>query len=80
MRLYGNILDIMAGVKDNFNVCVDKKLCIGCNLCCEVAEEVFEMKGDKSVVKKNAPLKEASVQEKVILASQACPVLAIKVE
>lgn len=70
----------MAGVKGNFNVSVDKALCIGCNLCCEVAEEVFEMKGDKSVVRKNAPLNETSVQEKVVLASQACPVLAIKVE
>jgi len=69
----------MVGVKGNFNVSVDKKLCIGCNLCCELAEEVFYMKDDKSDVKKNANLKDATIQEKVILASQACPVLAIKV-
>lgn len=70
----------MAGVKNNFSVVVDRGQCIGCNLCCEVAEEVFEMKEDKSVVKKNAPLGDASIQEKIVLASQACPVLAIKVK
>lgn len=71
--------DVMAGVKDNFCVCVIRKLCIGCNLCCEVAPEVFYMKGDKSDVKKDANFDDASVREKVIMASQACAVGAIKV-
>ena len=70
----------MAGVKSNFNVSVDKGLCIGCNLCCEVAEEVFCMKGDKSVTRKGADLTDAATWEKVITASQACPVLAIKLK
>ena len=70
----------MAGVKGNFNVSVDKGLCIGCNLCCEVAEEVFYMKGEKSEIKKGTNLTDSAVQEKAILASQACPVMAIKVK
>jgi|CXWL01.1.fsa_nt_gi ferredoxin len=70
----------MAGVKGNFNVSVDKGLCIGCNLCCEVAEEVFYMKGEKSEIKKGANLTDASTWEKVTMASQACPVMAIKVK
>ncbi len=70
----------MAGSKSNSNVSVDRKLCIGCNLCCEIAPEVFYMKGDKSEVKKTANFSEAEIREKVVLASQACPVLAIRVE
>jgi len=33
---------------------VDKEKCIGCGLCAQICEEVFEMQGDgKSGVKKN---------------------------
>lgn len=69
----------MAMVKNNFIISVNKKLCIGCNLCCEIAPEIFYMKGDKSDVKKGANFDDASIREKVIMASQACAVGAIKV-
>lgn len=70
----------MAEARGSFSVSVSRKLCIGCNLCCEVAEEVFFISGDKSDVKKNADLKDVSVQDKIVLACQACPVLAIKIK
>lgn len=57
-------------------VSVDKKLCIGCGLCSSVCEEVFEMKGDKAVVKKG---KEKSKIPCVKEAAESCPVNAIKV-
>lgn len=69
----------MTGVKDNFIIKIDKKLCIGCNLCCEIAPEVFYMKGDKSDIRKGVNFNDVSIREKVILASQACAVGAIKV-
>lgn len=69
----------MADVKNNFSVVVDRGQCIGCNLCCEVTDEVFYMKGEKSNVKKDADFGDTSIREKIVLASQACPVGAIKV-
>ena len=53
-------------------VIVNKEKCIGCGLCAELCEEVFEMQGDgKSSVKKgkNAPCVKDAIA--------SCPVDAI---
>lgn len=47
--------------------------CIGCGACVSIAEEVFEMKGDKAIVKKQ------KIDAKVKEAIDACPVDAIKI-
>lgn len=64
---------------DKFSVSVDKKLCIFCNLCFALAEDIFEAKDDKCVVKKSVDFSNREIQEKAVLAGQACPVGAIKV-
>ncbi|MCX7641311.1 MAG: ferredoxin [Elusimicrobiales bacterium] len=57
---------------------VDAGLCIGCGLCVNDCPDVFEMQGDKAVVKVNPVPKSAEDSCKV--ASQNCPVQAIKCE
>lgn len=64
----------------NMKATLNRKLCIGCNLCVEVAPEVFFMKGEKSAVKNNPDLSTKEIREKAKLAMQACPVQAISVE
>ena len=76
-QLCANIVSIMAGIDNNFSVKVDRKQCIGCNLCCEVAVDVFYLKGEKSEVKKDADLKNKVNQANTQLAANACPVGAI---
>ncbi|MCS7093805.1 MAG: ferredoxin [Candidatus Aenigmarchaeota archaeon] len=58
-------------------ISVDKKKCIGCNLCVSMLPEVFELDTNgKSVVKNpsGAPV------EKIIEISEMCPTRAIKVK
>ena len=56
---------------------VDQETCIGCGLCAQVSPDVFEMKGDKAVLKvKN--LTEDMVEAAKSAADQ-CPVTAITV-
>lgn len=62
-----------------FGVSVDKKLCIFCNLCFALAEDVFEAKGDKSIVKKEVDFSNRKIREKARSAAQSCPTLAIKI-
>lgn len=58
---------------------VDQKTCIGCSLCTSLAEEVFEMKGDKAVVIKGADLTNKKNYKKAKEAEQSCPVAAIAI-
>lgn len=69
----------MAEKGDKQKVILDKKVCISCNLCNELAPEVFYSNGEKSAVKENIDLSSKEILDKVILAGQACPVNAIKV-
>ena len=69
----------MPGKNNIPKVTLDRKQCIFCNLCNEVAEEVFCEKGQKSAVRENADLSDESILEKVRLAVSACPVHAIKI-
>jgi len=56
-------------------VSVDKEKCIGCGTCVAICEEVFELKNNKSHVKKG---KEKSKSPCVKEAAQSCPTGAIK--
>ena len=60
-------------------VSVDKKTCIGCGSCVAICPEVFEMNGDKSVVKASAK-KKGEMPSCAKEAEQACPVDAIKIK
>jgi ferredoxin len=51
--------------------------CVGCGTCVEICPEVFELNGEMAVVKRDADL---SLKEKIIEASEACPVEAIVYE
>lgn len=57
---------------------VDADLCIGCQVCVDTCPEVFEMDGDKAVVKIDAipGPSESTCKE----AADTCPVEAIKCE
>lgn len=50
---------------------IDKNKCIGCGLCVSICSEIFEMKGDKAIVKKQKNL--PCVKEAI----ESCPVNAI---
>ena len=60
-------------------VLIDKKKCIGCMLCTELVEGVFEMDDDKSRVKEDAKINEASIRSQVRIAAKSCPTGAIKI-
>ena len=54
---------------------IDKEACIGCGLCAQVAQDIYEMQGDKAVV-----LGEEIAEDKLSEAQAAmeqCPVNAI---
>ena len=54
---------------------IDENTCIGCGSCEALAPRAFEMRYGKSLLKKNwQEEKEANI----MVASQSCPVLAIK--
>ncbi len=56
------------------NPAVDKDLCVGCALCAQVCDEVFEMDADGvAQVKTDADLNAACIQDAV----DQCPVGAI---
>jgi ferredoxin len=54
-------------------ITVNKKECIGCGSCAAICPEVFELKDNKAVVKKQS--KDPCVKE----AAESCPVNAIKI-
>lgn len=58
---------------------VDRDACIGCGLCVQVCEAVFELDGDSIAVVKVSPTpaeQEAACKE----AAESCPTDAIKLE
>ena len=59
-------------------VTIDREACIGCGLCVQVCEAVFELDGDSIAVAKTNPVPaqhEAACKE----AAESCPTEAIKV-
>ena len=54
---------------------VDQETCIGCGLCAEVAPDIYEMRGDKAVVKMDE-IPEDKAEDAKNGADQ-CPVTAI---
>jgi ferredoxin len=60
-------------------ITLDRKQCIFCGLCIEVAPEAFEAKGEKSAVKDNIDFSNKKTMENVQMAVDACPVRAIKI-
>jgi ferredoxin len=57
---------------------LDQDTCTGCTLCTQTCSEVFEMEGDKAVVKAD-PVPE-EYQDSCRDAAQGCPVDAITIE
>ncbi|MCJ7544096.1 MAG: ferredoxin [Phycisphaerae bacterium] len=58
---------------------VDREACIGCGVCVQVCEAVFELDGDSIAVVKANPVpadQEAACKE----AAQSCPTEAIKLQ
>ena len=51
--------------------------CIACGACVDVCPEVFELPGDKAIVKEGADL---SLDDRIVEAAEACPVEAIEYE
>jgi len=57
---------------------VDKDLCVGCGLCCDVCSEVFEMQENVAVAKvEEVPTGSEDCAKQ---AASDCPASAIKVE
>ena len=57
---------------------VNEDACIGCGLCVNLCEEVFEMQGDKAVVKGSSVSKEAEAGCQQAVSD--CPVNAIEIQ
>ena len=57
---------------------VDQETCTGCTLCTQTCADVFEMEGDKAVVR--ATHVPGSAEECAKKAADECPVNAISVE
>jgi len=57
---------------------IDKKACTGCGTCAALCGEVFELKGEKAEVKKDADFKKNSSCIKQAI--EACPAEAISIE
>ena len=57
---------------------VDPDICIGCGLCVQICPEVFEMEGDKAVVRTDTVPKD--VESTCRQAADECPVTAIIIE
>lgn len=57
---------------------VDENLCIGCQACVDACDTVFEMSGDKAVVKADPVPSDSESCAKE--AAEMCPVDAIKCE
>lgn len=56
---------------------IDAAACIGCGLCASDCPEVFEMSGEKAIVKCDVP---AGKEEACKTAATNCPVTCIKCE
>jgi len=54
--------------------------CIGCGVCVDVAEGVFEMKNGVSVPTGSANLDDPKIQEDTKMAVEVCPVQAIEIK
>lgn len=59
-------------------VTVDEETCIGCEACVDICPEVFEMSGDKAIVKVNEV--PADLIDSCKEAAENCPVEAIQIE
>ncbi len=59
-------------------VIVDEETCIGCEACVDICPEVFEMSGDKAIVKVNEV--PADLIDSCREAAENCPVEAIQIE
>lgn len=58
-----------------YKVSIDKKKCIGCGSCAAMCEDIYEMKGDKAIVKKSSTELECAKE-----AADICPVQAILIK
>lgn len=56
---------------------IDAATCIGCGLCASDCPEVFEMTGEKAIVKGDVP---AGKEEAAKTAATNCPVTCIKLD
>jgi ferredoxin len=54
--------------------------CIGCNICVDIAEGVFEMVNGKSIPTNKADLTDRVVLNQVKIAVDVCPVQAIEIK
>ena len=61
-------------------VIVDQTKCIGCGVCADVADKVFEIKDGVSTVLEPVDLNSDEVLEAVKMAIDVCPVKAISLE
>ena len=59
---------------------VDQNKCIGCGVCVDLAEKVFEMKNGLSSPIESADMDLAENQEAAKMSVDVCPVQAISVE
>lgn len=58
----------------NYNISIDRDLCIGDGACCGEAPNTFEMDGDNIATVKNP---DGHTDEETLQAAQVCPVDAI---
>ena len=59
---------------------VDKDLCIGCDACASICEEVFEITDDGYAEAKDEEITNDEIKENAISALESCPTSAIDEE
>jgi len=59
---------------------VDKKKCIGCGVCADIAEKIFVLKDGISEPVESADLSSPEMLEAAKMAVEVCPVRAISID